>query len=45
MKKIMIIVALIGAFLLLGTAGELDQHEYIEVNSTPQTRMPFWYEN
>lgn len=43
-KKILIIVAVIGAILLIGTAGELDHDEYIEVNSTPQTRMPFWYE-
>lgn len=43
-KRILIILAIAGAILAVGLAGELDQDEYIEVNSTPQTRMPYWYE-
>ena len=44
-KKIMIILAICAAIIIVGLAGQLDQDEYIEVNSTPQTRMPYWYEN
>lgn len=44
-KRICIILAIGVAIILVGTAGELDHHEYIEVNSTPKTRMPFYYEN
>lgn len=31
-KKILIIVVSVAAILLLGSAGELDHHEYIEAN-------------
>lgn len=31
-KKILIILVSIAAILLIGSAGELDHHEYIEVN-------------
>jgi hypothetical protein len=43
-KRILIILAIAGAILAVGLAGQLDHDEYIEVNSTPQTRMPYWYE-
>jgi len=45
MKKILVIFAIIGSVILIGCAGELDHHEYIEANATRQTRMPFYYEN
>lgn len=32
LKKILIIVVSIAAILLIGSAGELDHHEYIEAN-------------
>ena len=37
MKKILAIIAII---LLVILNGDLDHHEYIEVNSTPVTRLP-----
>lgn len=45
LKKILIIVILVASILLIGWNGELDHHEYIEVNSTRQTRMPIDYNN
>lgn len=44
-KRVLIILAIAGAVLAVGLAGQLDHDEYIEVNSTPKTRMPYWYEN
>lgn len=44
MKKLLVIVGIVIFVILLGCAGDLDHHEYIEVNSTRQTRMPFYYE-
>ena len=39
-KMILTIIA-IGLFVwLVGTAGDLDHHEYIEANSTPVVRLP-----
>lgn len=43
-KRILIILAIAGAILAVGFVGQLDHDEYIEVNSTPKTRMPYWYE-
>lgn len=43
-KRILVILAIAGAILAVGLAGQLDHDEYIEVNSTPKTRMPYWYE-
>lgn len=43
-KRILIILAIAGAIFAVGLAGQLDHDEYIEVNSTPKTRMPYWYE-
>lgn len=43
-KKLLIIFAIVAAIIVVGLAGQLDHDEYIEVNSTPQTRMPYWYE-
>ena len=45
MNKILIALVVIASIILIGCAGELDHHRYIEVNSTKQTRMPFYYEN
>ena len=39
MKKILIILAVVGLVFLVGMCGELDQDEYIEVNLTPKTQM------
>ena len=44
MKKVLIALAVVATFILVGFAGELDHHEYIEANSVKQTRMPFYYE-
>lgn len=45
LKKILLAVAVLGSVVLIGWAGNLDHDEYIEANSTRQTRMPFYYEN
>lgn len=39
-KRVLVALAIIAIFLLIGTAGELDHDEYIEVNHTPITRIP-----
>lgn len=44
-KKILIVIGAIIAILALGLVGQMDHDEYIEVNSTPKTRMPYYYEN
>ena len=44
-KKILLVLAVGAAIIIVGLAGQLDQDEYIEVNSTPKTRMPYYYEN
>ena len=38
-KKILIIITISAAILVLGLAGQLDQDEYIEVNSTPKVQI------
>lgn len=43
MKKILAVVILIASILAVGWVGELDHHEYIEANSTRQTKMPIEY--
>lgn len=43
-KTILTIIIAVIALLLLGWCGQLDHDEYIEANSTPKVRMPFWYE-
>ncbi len=43
-KRVLIILSICVAILLVGLVGQLDHDEYIEVNSTKQTRMPFYYE-
>ena len=44
-QTILTILAILVAIFVVGLAGNLDQDEFIEVNSTKQTRMPFWYEH
>lgn len=45
MKKIVVVILTIVAFILLGLIGQADyEEEYYESNHTSQTRMPFWYE-
>jgi hypothetical protein len=39
MEKIIAIIALIIVILCVGFAGNLDQDEYIEVNSTPKAQF------
>ena len=34
LKKILVVVILVASILLIGWAGELDHHEYIEANYT-----------
>lgn len=43
-KKTLTIIVAIIALLLIGWCGQLDHDEYIEANSMPVSRMPFWYE-
>lgn len=43
MKKILVVVLLIASILAIGWIGELDHHEFIEANSTRQTKMPIEY--
>lgn len=43
MKKILVVVLLIASILAVGWIGELDHHEFIEANSTRQTKMPIEY--
>lgn len=38
-KKILVILAIGAAVLVIGTAGQTDHDEYIEVNSTPKVRV------
>lgn len=44
-KKALVVVVAIAAFIAVGLIGQLDHDEYIEANSTPKPRMPYWYEN
>lgn len=44
MKKTWIIIGILLGILAIGWVGQLDQDRYIEVNSVPKARMPFWYE-
>lgn len=43
-KKILVILTIGAAIIVVGLAGQLDHDEYIEVNSTPSIRMPYYYE-
>jgi len=43
-QKIGLVLAIIVAIIAMMLAGQTDQDEYIEVNSTPVSRMPFYYE-
>ena len=44
-EKILVILAIIAVLIAAGLAGNLDHDEYIEVNSKPVTRMPYYYES
>lgn len=44
-QKLLAIIGVILVVLAVFMVGNLDHDEYIEVNSTKQSRMPFWYEN
>lgn len=43
-KKVLAILVIGAAIIVVGLAGQLDHDEYLEVNSTPRTRMPYYYE-
>ena len=39
-KKLLVAIAIIATVMAVGIVGQLDHDEYIEVNSTPITKLP-----